>query len=72
MVILLNFLLTSFLGKCPPFFTILSSTCILESGHPGLGREGEGRQKKTHSVVLVFPIKMYKKNESEVAQIPIF
>ena len=22
------------LGKCPPFFTILSSKCILASGHP--------------------------------------
>ena len=29
-----NCTLSSFLGKCPPFFTILSSKCILASGHP--------------------------------------
>ena len=36
MAILSNCLLSSFLGKCPPFFTILSAICILESGHPAL------------------------------------
>ena len=52
MVILLNFPLSSFLGKCP-FFIILSSKCILASTSPCLKFEGQlrvGERVETHTL----------------------